>query len=67
MQFAADFYSNDLRYRSTGNNGNGAWNKVLIDNGSTYNVGISGNAATATNVTALAGTWDGLNYFRSNK
>jgi hypothetical protein len=34
-------------------------------------VGASGNwninAATATNVTALAGTWDGANYFRSNK
>lgn len=51
MQLAADFDTNDLRYRSTNNNGVGAWNRVLIDNGSTYNVAISGNAATATTAT----------------
>jgi hypothetical protein len=55
MQFAADFFSNDLRYRSTSNNGNASWNKVLIDNGGTYNVAISGNAATASSV-----PWSGI-------
>jgi hypothetical protein len=51
MQLAADFNGNDLRYRSTAGNGNTAWNRVALDNGGTYNMSISGNAATATNAT----------------
>lgn len=32
----------------------------------TFSGALSGNATTATNVTSLAGTWSGANYFQSN-
>ena len=62
MQFSADFYSQNLYYRSTGGNGATAWNKILHANNfndyaptkagggatGTWNIAISGNANTVT-------------------
>ena len=36
-------------------------------NPSNFNVNYATSAGSATNVTNLAGTWDGVSYFRSNK
>ena len=44
MQFAADFYSNTLYYRSTNNSGTGAWSQVVLNSG-TWSISISGSAA----------------------
>jgi len=62
MQFSADFYSQNLYYRSTNGNGATAWNKILHANNfndyapskagagatGTWNIAISGNANTVT-------------------
>ena len=62
MQFSADFYSQNLYYRSTGGNGATAWNKILHANNfndyaptkagggatGTWNISITGNANTVT-------------------
>lgn len=62
MQFSADFYSQNLYYRSTGGNGATAWNKILHANNftdyaptkagagatGTWNIAISGNSNTVT-------------------
>jgi hypothetical protein len=63
MQFAANFYGNDLRYRSTNNSGSTAWSTVLLSTNfnayaptltgtgasGTWGIDISGTATTATN------------------
>jgi hypothetical protein len=62
MQFSADFYGQNLYYRSTAGNGSTAWNKILHANNfndyaptkagggatGTWNISISGNANTVT-------------------
>jgi len=62
MQLSADFYSQNLYYRSTGGNGATAWNKILHANNfndyaptkagagatGTWNIAITGNANTVT-------------------
>jgi hypothetical protein len=64
MQFSADFYSQNLYYRSTASNGATAWNKILHSNNyndysptktgggasGTWNINITGNANTVTSV-----------------
>jgi hypothetical protein len=60
MQFAADFYSNNVYYRSTNGNGATAWNRVVIDNGSTYAISISGTASLAASGVA-AGSYTNTN------
>jgi hypothetical protein len=62
MQFSADFYAQNLYYRSTGGSGATAWNKILhstnfndyaptkagVGATGTWNIAISGNANTVT-------------------
>ena len=62
MQFSADFYAQNLYYRSTGGNGATAWNKILHANNyndyaptkagagatGTWAISITGNANTVT-------------------
>ena len=62
MQFSADFYSQNLYYRSTGGNGATAWNKILHANNfndyaptkagggatGTWSISITGNSNTVT-------------------
>ena len=62
MQFSADFYSQNLYYRSTNGNGATAWNKILHANNfndyapskagagatGTWSISISGNSNTVT-------------------
>ena len=64
MQFSADFYGQNLYYRSTAGNGDTAWSKILHSNNyneysptktgggasGTWAINISGNSATATSV-----------------
>jgi hypothetical protein len=64
MQLSADFYGQNLYYRSTAGNGNTAWSKILHSNNwtdyaptktgagasGTWAINISGNAATVTSV-----------------
>ncbi len=64
MQFSADFYGQNLYYRSTAGNGNTAWSKILHSGNyndyaptktgggasGTWAINISGNAATVTSV-----------------
>jgi hypothetical protein len=64
MQFSADFYAQNLYYRSTAGNGATAWNKILHSNNyndyaptktgggasGTWAINISGNSATATSI-----------------
>jgi hypothetical protein len=59
MQLSADFYTNNLYYRSTNGNGASAWNKVVIDNAATYNISISGSANTLSNAYAHTNGTDG--------
>lgn len=69
MQFSADFYAQNLYYRSTAGNGNTAWNKILHNNNyndyaptktgggatGTWGINISGTAAAASSV-----PWSGV-------
>jgi len=64
MQFSADFYAQNLYYRSTGGSGATAWNKILHSTNfndyaptkagagatGTWNISILGNANTVTNL-----------------
>ena len=64
MQFSADFYAQNLYYRSTAGNGSTAWNKILHSTNytdyaptktgtgasGTWGISISGNANTVTSV-----------------
>lgn len=53
MQLAADFYSNNLYYRSTNGNGATTWSQVVLNNGGSYAINITGTAAlAASGVTA---------------
>jgi hypothetical protein len=69
MQFSADFYSQNLYYRSTGGNGATAWNKILhANNFNDYAPTKAGGGATGTwaiNISGSAGSagtvpWTGV-------
>ena len=44
MQLAADFYSNTLYYRSTNGSGATGWSQVVLNNGASWGISITGNA-----------------------
>jgi len=66
MQFSADFYAQNLYYRSTAGSGTTAWNKILHSNNyndyaptktgggasGTWNINISGNSATVSSISS---------------
>jgi hypothetical protein len=69
MQFSADFYTQNLYYRSTGGNGATAWNKILhANNYNDYAPTKAGGGATGTwaiNISGSAGSagtvpWTGV-------
>ena len=52
QQFASDFYSNKLFYRSTGGSGGTAWSRVVLSDGGVYPINIVGSAGSLGNIAA---------------
>ncbi|CAB4129470.1 hypothetical protein UFOVP116_17 [uncultured Caudovirales phage] len=52
QQFASDFNSNKLYYRSTANNGQGAWARVVLSDSGTYSMNTTGSAASLGGIAA---------------
>lgn len=66
MQFSADFYGQNLYYRSTAGNGDTAWSKILHSNNyndyaptksgggatGTWPINVTGNSATVSSITS---------------
>ena len=48
QQFASDFDSQKLYYRSTSDLGTRAWSRVALGDGGTYSMGITGNSRGIT-------------------
>ena len=51
MQFAADFFSNKLYYRSTNGNGSSAWSRVLNSSDSPYAANMNQHVRTSDSPT----------------